>query len=200
MPDMKDLVNVQLVIAFIVPGLIITYVRSRFIAGRMEKMSDAILAYLSLTFVYYGITLPLITYIFVLPAGMLKILSWWLLIAVGPAFFGMLLGVGAQYGWVRRIAHKLGMRPVHSTPNSWDWRFSRCAGQQFIMVTMADGSTATGIFGALSFASSDPSERDIYIEELWDVPDNGSVWTRQEPRRGILIPAKEIRYVNFWND
>lgn len=200
MPDMKDLANVQLVVAFIVPGLIISYVRARFIAGRMEKLSEAILAYLSLTIVYYGLALPFIAYILDLPAGVLKSLCWWLLIAVGPAFFGMLLGVGAQYGWIRWAAHKLGMRPIHSTPNSWDWRFSRCAGQQFIMVTMADGSTATGIFGALSFASSDPTERDIYIEELWDVPDDGGVWTRQEPRRGILIPAKEIRYVNFWNN
>lgn len=198
MPDMKELANVQLVIAFIVPGLIISYVRNRFISGRLEKLSDAVLAYLSLTVVYYGLTLPFIDHILDLPAGWPKNLCWWALIAVGPAIVGMLLGVAAQRGWVRWIAHKLGMRPVHSTPNSWDWRFGRCIGQQFIMVTMTDGATAAGVFGPESFASSDPAERDIYIEELWDVPEDGGPWTPRASRTGVLIPAKEIRFVNFW--
>ncbi len=199
MPDMKGLANVQLIIAFIVPGLIITYVRSRFITGRMGKLSEDGLAHLALTIVYYGLTLPLIEAIVIMPSGPAKNLCWVLLIAVGPALFGMVLGVSAQYEWIRRLAHKFGMRPVHSTPNSWDWRFSRCNDDTFIMVTLADGSTACGIFGNRSFASSDPSERDIYIQELWDVPDDGSPWTRLDPVRGVLIPAKEIRYVNFWS-
>lgn len=198
MPDMKDLMNVQLVIAFIVPGLIISYVRARFITGRIEKLSEAALTYLSLTVVYYGLAIPFVAYVLDQPAGWRKNLCWWALIAVGPAIFGMLLGVGAQRGWARWIAHKLGLRPVHSMPNSWDWRFGRCAGREFIMVTMSDGSTAAGIFGGESFASSDPTERDIYIEELWDVPEDGGPWSPQASRKGILIPAKEIRYVNFW--
>jgi Family of unknown function (DUF6338) len=198
MPDMKDLANVQLVIAFVVPGLIISYVRARFISGRMDKLTDAVLGYLSLTVVYYGLALPFIDYILDQPSGWIKNFYWWILIAVGPAVFGMLLGVGAQRGWIRWIAHKLGMRPVHSTPNSWDWRFGSCTGQQFIMVTMTDGATAAGVFGSRSFASSDPTERDIYIEELWDVPDDGGAWTPQASRKGVLIPAKEIRFVNFW--
>lgn len=49
MPDLKGFENVQLVIAFIVPGLIIAYVRARFVNGRMDKFSEAILSYLSLT-------------------------------------------------------------------------------------------------------------------------------------------------------
>lgn len=57
MPDMKGLANVQLIIAFIVPGLIITYVRSRFITGRMGKLSEDALAHLTLTVVYCGVML-----------------------------------------------------------------------------------------------------------------------------------------------
>lgn len=199
MPDMKDLANVELVIAFIVPGLIISYIRARFISGRMEKLSDAVLAYLSLTIVYYGLALPLATFVIELPSGSLKNLCWWALIAVGPAIFGLLLGIIAQQGWLRRLAHKLGMRPVHSTPNAWDWRFGACGGKCFVMVALAGGESVAGIFGPDSFASSDPAERDVYLEEIWDVPGEGEAWTPRPGHQGILLPSKEIRHIQFWS-
>jgi hypothetical protein len=198
MPDLKGLENVQFVMAFIVPGLIISYVRARFTNGRMEKLSDAALAYFALAVVYYGLTLPLLYYIIEVPAGLLKNICWWALIAVGPSLFGMLLGVSTQQGWLRRLAHKLGMRPIHSTPNAWDWRFGACP-PCFVLVTLANGDTVAGLFGEASFASSDPAERDIYIEEIWDVPDDGDAWIRREERQGILLPAKEVRHVQFWS-
>jgi hypothetical protein len=199
MPDLKGLENVQLVIAFIVPGLIISYVRARFVNGRMDKPSDAVLTYLSLAVVYYGLALPLLYYIVDLPTGLLRNLCWWALIAVGPAFFGLLLGIGTQRGWIRGLAHKLGLQPIHTVPVAWDWRFGACRGSCFVLVTLANGDTVAGIFGTGSFASSDPAERDIYLEELWDIPDDGGAWTPRNNRQGILLPAKEIRHVQFWS-
>lgn len=197
MPDMKDWANVQLVIAFIVPGLIISYVRARFITGRMEKLSDSMLGYVALTVVYYGFALPFVHGIVTLPPGWMNNLAWWAVVIVGPAVLGLLLGVGAEQGWLRWLAHKLGLNPVHSTPNAWDWRFRSKAGC-YVLVTLSDGGTAAGFFGTQSFASSDPAEPDLYIQELMDVPDDGGAWTPQAIKKGILIPAKEIRYVNFY--
>lgn len=199
MLDMKGVTNVQLVIAFIVPGLIITYVRARFITGRMEKFSEATLSYLSLTIVYYGLAMPFVNWTVDRPPGFVTTMCWWTLIAVGPAIFGVLIGVGAQRGWIRCLAHRLGMRPVHSTPNAWDWKFSVCQNSRFVMVTLANDDTVAGIFGPGSFASSDPAERDIYLEELWNVPDDGTAWTPRPDKQGILIPAKEIRHIQFWS-
>jgi len=48
-----------------------------------------------------------------------------------------------------------------------------------------------------SFASSDTSERDLYIEEEYTVTDQGK-WESRPERVGILISAKEIRYIEFW--
>src|SRR6478752_1740677 len=80
MPDLKGVENLQLVIAFIVPGLIITYVRTRFINGRMDKPSEALLGYLALTIVYYDLTLPLLGPTLALPAGLVKTLCWFALL------------------------------------------------------------------------------------------------------------------------
>lgn len=196
MPDLKDLNNIYLIAAFIIPGLIITYMRSRFITGRMEKFSDAALGYLTLTLVYYGFALPLVGWILSFEQGLLKTLLWWVLLIAGPMVFGLLLGVATQREWLRWIATKLRLRMVHNTPTSWDWQFANVYTARFIMVTLTDGSCVAGIFGTGSFASTDPAERDIYIEEVMDVGEDG-VWSYREEAAGILIPAKEIRYIEF---
>ncbi len=63
-------------------------------------------------------------------------------------------------------------------------------------MTLTDGAIVAGIFGKHSFASTDPAERDIYIQELMDVGDDG-LWAYRAEPTGILLLAKEIRYVEF---
>ena len=196
MPDIKDLNNIYLISAFIVPGLIITYMRSRFVTGRMEKFSDAALGYLTLTIIYYGLSLPIIGWIISFEQGTFKTALWWGLLIFGPMLFGLILGVATQYEWLRWIASKLRLRVVHNTPTSWDWRFANCHAARFVMVTLTDGSTVAGIFGAGSFASTDPAERDVYLQEVMDVGDDGA-WSYRLEATGILIMAKEIRYIEF---
>ena len=195
-PDLKDLNNIYLVSTFIIPGLIITYIRAQFIAGRMEKMTDAVLGYLTITFIYYGISIPFIGYILSYEQGLVKSIFWWVLIILGPAIFGVFLGVAIQREWLRWIAIKLRLRLVHNTPTSWDWRFANCLTARFLMVTLTDGSAVAGIFGSGSFASTDPTERDLYIQEIMDVDEAGE-WSYRSEQTGILILAKEIRYVEF---
>lgn len=65
------------------------------------------------------------------------------------------------------------------------------------MVSLTSGESVAGFFGPDSFASSDESERDIYIEEEYDVSDQGT-WTPRPAKVGILIPVKEIRNIEFW--
>lgn len=68
----------------------------------------------------------------------------------------------------------------------------------FIMVTLASGEKVAGLFGGNSFASSDIRERDLYIEEEYTVDEHGK-WEQRPERVGVLISAKEIRYIEFWN-
>jgi hypothetical protein len=47
------------------------------------------------------------------------------------------------------------------------------------------------------FASSDTGERDIYIEEEYDI-DNEEVWTPRQSKVGVMISAREIRHIEFF--
>jgi hypothetical protein len=122
-----------------------------------------------------------------------------LLILVGPAIFGFVLGLAAQKEWTSWLADKLDLSIVHVIPAAWDWRFSKVPrGGMFVMVTLTSGERVAGFFGSNSFASSDAGERDLYIEEEYTVIDQGT-WEARTEKVGILISAKEIKYVEFWN-
>ena len=46
--------------------------------------------------------------------------------------------------------------------------------------------------------SSDPNERDIYIQWVYEIDDDGKWSARDE--RGLFIAAGEVRTIEFWSD
>ena len=67
---------------------------------------------------------------------------------------------------------------------------------QWVLVTLKDGTRFAGFCGPESFMSSDPTERDIYIERIYDVDDQNNWSSRRE--KGVLITAGEIQTIEFW--
>jgi hypothetical protein len=199
MPDLKTPENFYLLLFFIVPGLVIVYVRSRFISGRTPSHTENVLGYLVLSLLYYSVTLPFIEQALAIREPWVARATIWIaLTLVGPAIFGLLLGVWAQKEWGPRTANTLGLSTIHVIPAAWDWRFSKIPrGGMFVMVTLTTGESVAGFFGSKSFASSDTNERDLYLEEEYIVNESGE-WESRPAKVGILIPVKEIRYVEFW--
>jgi hypothetical protein len=192
--------NLQLVLLFIVPGLVALSVRSKFITGRSPSTTENIFTFVVLSLVYYALSVFFIEKVFTIQEPWLaRVLAWILLLLIGPAVFGFLLGVAAQKEWSAWFANRMGLSVVHVIPAAWDWRFSRIARPgMFIMVTLTSGERVGGLFGKDSFASSDIKERDLYIEEEYTVTEEGA-WLARPEKIGVLISAKEIRYIEFWN-
>jgi len=189
--------NLQLVLLFIVPGLIALFVRSRFIAGRTPSLTENALAFFFLSIVYYSVAVVLLPEV-ASESGLWRWLLWVALLLVGPALFGLMLGIAAQKEWASWLAGKLGLEIMHIIPTAWDWRFSRVPrGGMFILVTLTNDEKVAGYFGPRSFASSDSGERDLYIEEEYTVDQSGN-WTARPERVGVLIPMREIRYIEYW--
>lgn len=198
MPDFKQVEYLPLILLFVVPGLVTLFVRSRFIAGRTPSAKENLLIFVVLSLFYYSFTIFLIEpALSVHEPWIERAFIWILLILVGPAVFGVILGVAAQKEWGTRFANKLGVTLVHVIPAAWDWRFSNIAPNTFVMVTLTSGEKVAGYFGNSSFASSDVGERDLYIEEEYTVTDQGT-WKARDEKVGILISAREIRYIEFW--
>jgi Family of unknown function (DUF6338) len=195
---LKAAENLYVLLFLIVPGLVIVYVRSRFISGRAPTHSENALGYLVLSLSYYSIILPLIEQaLSVREPWIARAAVWISLTLAGPAVFGLLLGVWAQKQWGIWIADKIGLSTIRVTPASWDWRFSKMPrGGVFVMVTLTSGERVAGLFGARSFASSGTAERDLYLEEEYHV--DGDKWEARPAKVGILIPVREVRYVEFW--
>lgn len=110
--------------------------------------------------------------------GLQKILAWVCLIFLGPACVGFVLGILTQKDVFRRILQFCKVNPVHATPSAWDYAFARLKGDHFVMVTLEDGSTVCGIYGARSFASSDPTERDLLLQEIYDLDGDSWQWCK----------------------
>jgi hypothetical protein len=89
--------------------------------------------------------------------------------------------------------------PTDPFPSAWDYQFSRINEPLWILVTLKDGSQVAGRFGRNSLASLEPSERDLYIDSVYQVLEDNP-WQPVTETFGILIKAEEIRYIEFLND
>jgi hypothetical protein len=197
--DLKDLVSIQLFFAFVVPGVIATYVRAQFLTGRIPSMKDNVFGIIVLSSVYYSVVVVLVQPILDSLPGyhVYHDLAWVGLTILGPALFGCVLGAAAQKHWLARLANRLNLSVLHGIPTAWDWHFSRIRSDCYVLVTLNDGGSVAGYFGTESFASSDGGERDLYLQEELDwTEENG--WKERPEKVGILIPAREIKHVEFW--
>lgn len=178
-----SLQNVQLLFAYLLPGFLISFIFSRFFTGRTRSLSESVINYLALTTIYYTITYPISGLLFGQgfdPSSPLTVLLFFI---IGPIAFGLLLGAINRRDWFHRILRRLGIAMVHPIPSAWDWRFYEYREGTFVLITMDDGSRIGGRLGPKAFASSDPEERDIYLDEIWDFDEDGE-WQPLPKRKG----------------
>lgn len=188
-------------LALVVPGFLIHSVMSVFTtrhAARAEAswvypisigaMNVAVWSWL----IYLLLTLPVFqTTIWVAAVG------WAVVILVGPALIGLLLGYNVQKAWTRRLLFAIGLRPVHPIPTAWEGRFGRLEKAYWVLVTLTDGQVIAGLFGKWSWASSEPHERDLYLEQIYEIDEHG-MWHKGRDQKGILIRPAEIRFIEMW--
>ena len=196
MPDLTSLENLYLILGLLVPGLVVLFVRSQFVTGRRPPHAEELLSYLTISAVYYALVLPFVDFVLsVHEPGYFKVLAWFTLIFVGPATLGLLLGINIQKDVLRRGLQWCGLNPVHVMPTAWDWKFGGMT-NQWVLVTLKDGTRFAGFCGQESFISSDPTERDIYIQWIYDIDEQDNWSSRGE--KGVLLVGGEIQSIEFW--
>ncbi len=86
---------------------------------------------------------------------------------------------------------------VNPIQKPWDYIFGKRI-PFWIIVHLRDGQRIGGKFGSESFASSNPAEEQIYLEELWILDSDGRFQSKVERSKGILVMKEEIRAVEFF--
>lgn len=124
---------------------------------------------------------------------------YWVLIVLttilGAILFALIVGIVKQKHLISKLLRKSPLNFIDSTPTAWDYYFSKQK-SAWIIVTLKDDKTVYGLFSDLSFASSEQEERDIYIEEIYDI--NGkNEWVKDERTDGIYIPKDMIKTIEF---
>jgi hypothetical protein len=190
-----DPAKLQLFLLFAVPGIIALFVRAQFLTGRMPPAADGILAYVTVSLVYHALAFPLAPKVYgASPLNGSWSWTWPLFVFVIPTILGVLLGLSAQHGWMSRLLTKLRLMTTHPIGCAWDWKFGGIS-ECWVLVILKNGIRWGGRLGDRSFISSVPTERDIFLQQVYEVDDEGK-WT---PRTsGVWIAHGEIQSVEFW--
>lgn len=195
MDNMLSAENLRLFWMFTMPGIIVLYIRVQFLAGRLPKIGDGLVAYLVVSVLYHALLFPIARPLYgVNVDDLLGGVLWFLYILVGPAFAGLLLGLNVRLGWLKSVLGRFKLHTVHAIDSAWDWRFSNCE-DCFVTVVLKDETKWRGYIGSRSFMSSIPTERDIFIEKVYTL-DEDETWTPRES--GVWIAHGEIQSIEFW--
>lgn len=189
--------KVYLIAGILVPGIIIQFIRTQFTTGRGPNPASALLVYFATSTVYFALAISVVEIYFSITQTQkdLGLFAWIIFIFVGPLVAGVLLGLNVRHNLFRRLLQFCNLQVVHGFPTAWDWKFSKMT-QQWVLVTLKDGTQFCGFYSSNSFTSSAPNERDIYIQQIYNI-DEQNIWTSQG-EKGVLISAGEIQSIEFW--
>lgn len=187
-------------LAFVVPGFILNNVVSTFIPPKSEQPQVALLRYIYYSCLNYAVWSWLI---FLLVKSdyskhhlFLTAVIWGIIILISPIVLGIITGFICKKELVRKALQKLGFNPGHVIPTGWDYWFSKAEGDSWIIVTLKEGTIIPGKFGLKSFASSEINDRDLFIEEIYSISDEGE-WVIIPGTDGALIRGDQIKYIEF---
>lgn len=195
MGDVLTTEKLGLALFFVTPGLIMLFVRNLFVSNRRPPLSEALLAYVALSVVYQALVFPIFE-AWTDVSSESDSLMWLALLFAGPTIIGLLLGLNARAGWLRWCLNRVGVNLAHPIDSAWDWRFTDCP-TCWVMVVLKDGTKWAGHLGENSFMSSDRGERDLYIEDVYQVGADDK-WSPKGS--GVWIAHGEVQTIEFWNE
>jgi uncharacterized protein DUF6338 len=193
-----------ILVGFVLPGFVAVLIKERIYEVRGEESGFDRL----LTTAYYSVLVWAIPALAGVIAGvdrgeLEKFFSGrsplWVAALVAASVL-LVVPAGAAYGawrWMNSSARQTllgGLRigRAHRFPSSWDWAFD--TGQDFfLVVTLRDGTRIAGYYGTRSHSGYGTKLRDLFLEERWDISDDGRELEGPAPGNlGVWISAEDI--------
>jgi len=109
--------------------------------------------------------------------------------------FSKVINNSDHYPW-KAFQKVFKVRTVHPIPSAWDKTFMEIE-DGWILVTLKDGTRIGGIWDEKANASSDPTERDLFLPRPYRVDTEGN-WTETPGSMGMLIKADQLALIEFF--
>jgi len=121
-------------------------------------------------------------------------------------FFALiLLGVFATPLLIVYILHRLELRGTlkplrpEPSPTPSDWIFSGSPDDHYyVLFHRKEGKDLGGYFGERSFAATSANGQEIYVEEVWQLDEDGKFIERVEGTRGAIVNTEECDLIVFF--
>ncbi len=194
---LEDFKWVAPTLAFVAPGYICSLVAGWFVPAKKEDEKAKLLRMFMLTMLVFVIFSLLASVVPTLKTGGTTTPGGRALyFGVIPVVLGLLLGWSAQNGAGRSIGRRLGLTILHPVDTAWDRRFLRLNEGAFVLVKMEGGDEYAARYAECSFAG-DGATRDLYLETLYDVDEEG-VWQPVPATEGIWIRGDKLQAIRFY--
>ena len=183
-----------LFLALVLPGFISIKVYSLLIATEIRDYSKSLVeavCYSALNFFVFSWLIVIISgdgYVSNHPV--LYWLSVTLIFIIAPALWP------AVFLWLTSFKI-LKKRLLNPYKQPWDYLFSKRE-SMWVVVQLKGGDTLRGKFAKNSIASAYPTERQLYIEELWKEHDGKLFGKKMNRTKGVIVSQDEIRYIKFF--
>lgn len=185
---------------YFVAGWVFLSVRSWWVRGERPKPNEVIFEAIALSLLNQLLalgTLPLLLFAFA------SIQSTPLLIfevLLQPVIIGLLIGWSADRDWMPIGIRRLVMPSVKPVSHAFDFTIDKLGGPAYFVLSFSDDRIVYGYFGKESFANGESGAKDIYLEKLFSLKDDGNwedtgraAWINLTGIRSIeIIPEEEI--------
>lgn len=194
--DIWDENKLVLFIVFVVPGFIAMKVYRLLSPSSQIDTSNQIIDAISYSCLFFGICTVPIYYMessdFWIKHPVFYLLSYFILLFCIPILLTCIWKRVRTADWVQKFV-------PHPTEKPWDFVFFQRK-NYWVIVTLKNGKKIGGWYGSNSFASSAPSEEQIFLEEEWILNDNDRFERKADQTSGIIILSSDIQTVEFFND
>jgi hypothetical protein len=115
-----------------------------------------------------------------------------------PSVVALLSAAWTDSGPRAWVFRQLRIRPTHGTPTAWD-HFFGIELPAFVRVTTRSGTIVGGYYGGLSFSTYGRDERDLYLEQQWQLNARTYAFMRPVARSmGTWIDGSDIVQLEFY--
>lgn len=110
-----------------------------------------------------------------------------------PALSAVLPSLAPRTEWLQRLWSKVPEVATYDpTPTAWDKAF-QARGPCFIRVLNKDGRWIGGYYGPGSYATSYPEDPEVFLEQAFEISDDGTFGEVVHGTSGVLINCREIQ-------